>query len=106
MSTCRDCDRSIQWAVSEASGKAMPIDMAASDTGNVIFTGRQGISNRGLSGPIVHVLTKDEETDKPRFHSHHQTCPEGKFQQSVRTKARPPKEAIVEAPKPEQGSLL
>ena len=108
MSTCRDCDRTIQWAVSEATGKAMPIDMTAHEHGNVYFTGKHGVSDKGLRGPVVHVLKKDEETLEPRFQSHHQTCPEGRYQQSVRSKARPPKEALaaVDVPVPEQGTLL
>jgi hypothetical protein len=95
---CKNCGIAIQWGKTEA-GKAMPIDLGAAADGNVIF----------LDAVRVHVLKKDEETDKPRFHSHMETCPSSPYASKKRETAKPPREALAKAMGTErasQGTLL
>ncbi len=64
MDVCRHCGLEIQWAKTE-NGRPMPVNVTADPDGNVIWLD---------DGKTVHVLHKDETTDKPRFKAHFATC--------------------------------
>lgn len=101
--TCRACGVHIQFGIT-VKGKRMPIDVAASDDGNVVFDD---------DGSHVTVLKRGEATERPRFHSHFETCPKGAAFRSRQSKAKPPREALAAAmatpepaPEPVQEQLL
>lgn len=67
-SLCRGCGLQVNWGKNDSTGKSAPIDMTASDDGNVVWL-RDGIH--------YHVLTKAERAEPataPRFKSHFATC--------------------------------
>lgn len=69
-STCRSCKAPIVWAVTEKTGKAIPVDAEATPDGNIVLTA-------GAGSPVAHVLTADDGPVDPeaRFRSHFATCP-------------------------------
>lgn len=96
MSVCAQCGQDLAWGITD-TGRRMPIDLLAADDGNVYFDD---------DGKHVHVLKRGESTDKPKFHSHFQTCPQGEYQQKQRAKAKPPREALAQAMLGVPGKLL
>lgn len=92
MSLCPECHAAIRWAVVEASGKPMPVDLDPDvEKGNVVYVGRWS----GRGSPYVRVLTAEQVATAaaqvadharrpdlyaapttPRFLSHFATCPE------------------------------
>lgn len=78
MSACRSCGAPIEWAVTAAFGRRMPLDLGEHEDGNAAVVGRDP---RGA--PIVAVLGVDDLTRVREFgtvalrRSHFQTCPEG-----------------------------
>ncbi len=66
---CRGCGIQVVWGTNDKTGKAAPIDAAATDDGNVVWL---------RDGTHYHVLTKDEKAapaTTPRFRNHFSTCP-------------------------------
>jgi hypothetical protein len=59
---CRSCGAPIRWAVSQASGKRIPLDVEPVDDGNIVETGRTHTSG----APMVRYLKK---SDRPIFPS-------------------------------------
>jgi hypothetical protein len=70
MAECRSCKARIVWAVTEATGKRVPIDLVDRPDGNLVYT-----SPPEVDPPTVRYLRKDEEYDGTRFVSHFATCP-------------------------------
>lgn len=74
MASCASCQAPITWAVSDATGKRIPLDRAAVPDGNVVITGTKDGS------PVAHVLGKGEDAAAfgDRYRSHFATCPDAK----------------------------
>jgi hypothetical protein len=74
LDVCKSCGAQIIWALSRASGCAMPIDRKARPDGNVALSG-------GGPTPVAEVLRGDDLKalrDAGAAHtSHHYTCPDG-----------------------------
>jgi len=78
MSACRSCGAAIEWSVTAAFGRRMPLDPGVYADGNAAVVGRDD-----RDSPIVVVLGPDD-LDRVRElgrvelrRSHFQTCPEG-----------------------------
>ena len=69
--TCRSCDAAIRWAVSDASGKRMPIDAEPVPAGNLAVRLDEGVL-RARSAPADAKLSAGEK----RGVSHFATCPD------------------------------
>lgn len=72
MSTCRSCGASIRWAITERSGKRIPVDPDPVDDGNLV------LRDAGGGDVIASVVAPGELLlDDPgvRFVSHFATCP-------------------------------
>lgn len=70
MSTCRSCGASIRWAITERSGKRIPVDAEpVAEGGNLLLTTDDP--------PIARVVSVDQLVidDGVRFVSHFATCP-------------------------------
>jgi hypothetical protein len=68
--SCRSCDADIVWA-STGGGKAMPVDVALADDGNVELT-----RTNGHRGPTATVLTGPSLFPVPLRKAHFVTCPQ------------------------------
>lgn len=64
MANCRSCDAEIIWAVSEKTGKPMPIDAAPSPLGNLIV----------INGRARVATTDDDRLHRPKYMSHFASC--------------------------------
>lgn len=68
MAKCQTCRAPIEWAKSEATGKAMPLDAEPVADGNIVIT----------SAGAAKVLKKEDIAnllpETPRFVSHYTTC--------------------------------
>lgn len=84
--TCRSCGAPIRWAVSEASGKRIPLDLEPSDTGNIVETGRThptGVpmirylkkSQQPMMANLLALAVAGPELPAPRYVTHFATCP-------------------------------
>lgn len=69
LSACRYCGEMILWVVTDKNGKKMPLDPDPVEDGNVIKVRKADNGDK-----IVHMLHRDETTDKPRYKSHWATC--------------------------------
>lgn len=79
--TCRSCQAPIRWAVSESSGKRIPLDLMPVDDGNIVETGRTHPSG----APMVRYLKRaqsaittsllDDVPAPDRYVTHFATCP-------------------------------
>lgn len=73
MSRCKTCQAEIVWAVT-ANGKAMPVDAAPAENGNVrlVERGPGQAPSAEVLGPLERELADDR--DELRW-PHHATCP-------------------------------
>lgn len=84
---CNSCGAPIRWAISESSGKAIPLDIETVADGNIIETGMIDPSSKS---PVIRYLKKSESITFPkmgdlfgssarddvhRYVSHFATCP-------------------------------
>lgn len=83
------CGAPIRWALTEATGVAIPLDYEPNPDGNVILL-------RGSEPPVARTLGPlellIENPDTPRYMPHHATCPDVElFRRAVaeRNKRRP-----------------
>lgn len=65
MARCRSCEAEIIWA-STVTGKAMPIDAAPSESGNLVYG----------NGAVSTASDEDRRLHRPRYTSHFATCPD------------------------------
>lgn len=83
---CRSCNAPIRWAVSEASGKRIPLDPEPSEDGNIVETGRThptGVamvrylkkSQQPAMANLLALATGGPELPAPRYVTHFATCP-------------------------------
>lgn len=77
MSACSVCKAPIEWVIVAKSGRSMPLDPVSVDDGNVVMTGSEMADRFGKMVPSVEVLPQQALSmdDRPRFKSHHATCP-------------------------------
>jgi len=75
-SKCKSCGAPIVWATSAKTGKAMPIDVQPSGTGNIVL--QVNADPREPPQAIVLAAGADGWMEPERFVSHHSTCPQGK----------------------------
>lgn len=66
MSVCRSCKAEIVWAVSEKTGKRLPLDPIPVPTGNLQIVGE------AKGTPLVRF---DLDGDGPKYLTHFVTCP-------------------------------
>ena len=77
MSACRSCGSTVEWAITAAFGRRMPLDLGEHDDGNAAVVGREA-----QGAPIVVVLGPDDLARVRELgvvelrRSHFQTCPE------------------------------
>lgn len=80
MSACRSCGAPVWWAVSESTGRFMPVDADPTPDGVVERTGRMQLSRQGTPVPVVRVVPGAQQSlldDAPdRYRPHHATCPD------------------------------
>ncbi|GIE75777.1 hypothetical protein Aph02nite_17270 [Actinoplanes philippinensis] len=69
IANCRSCDAEIIWATS-SGGKAMPVDAAVSEDGNVELSLQPGL----FVGPVATVITGPTLFPKPMRKAHFATC--------------------------------
>lgn len=71
MANCRSCGAPIRWAVSDGSGKKVPLDPEPVVDGNIVVVDRPGHTL------VVRFLKKDRPLtrDGLRYVSHFATCP-------------------------------
>jgi hypothetical protein len=78
VSACRSCGAEVEWSVTAAFARRMPLDVGEHADGNCAVVGRDA---RGA--PIVVVLGRDDLDRVGELgtvalrRSHFQTCPEG-----------------------------
>jgi hypothetical protein len=77
--TCRSCGAPIWWAHTTA-GRLIPVDNAPVDSGNIVTTGRQNVSESITGVVCSRPEVKVEEPgmlpdDRPRYVAHFATCP-------------------------------
>lgn len=75
---CRSCNAPIRWAVSLASGKALPLDEAPTDRGNVWL---HEAGEEGGNVDVAEVLAGDKlgrarNAGVALYLSHFATCPD------------------------------
>lgn len=71
---CNACPAPMVWAVSESTGKSIPLDALAVPDGNLVYV-RQ-LTDGGAPRPVVRHLKRDEDPGPvPRFKTHFATCP-------------------------------
>ena len=75
MAKCKSCKAAIEWAITEANGKRIPVDKMPVRDGNLVKT---GATIGGLKE--VHALMLGEEVPRgtPRYTAHFATCPNAK----------------------------
>lgn len=74
MAKCSSCHQEIRWAVTEATGRRMPLDPELVPNGNVLIVDRM---TDGHETPIVRVLKKgDPAPEGGAYVSHFSSCPQ------------------------------
>lgn len=73
MKTCRSCNAEIEWAISHATGRPMPVDAKPTPNGNLV-----------VIGGVARAFTDDDaRVHRERRTSHFATCPDAqKWRQS------------------------
>lgn len=66
MASCRSCDAAIEWAEWADSGKAIPLDVAPADNGNLAI----------VAGKVRRFTDEDAKLGRERRVSHFATCPD------------------------------
>lgn len=84
--TCRSCHAPIWWAVSESSGKRIPLDPEPAGDGNIVETGRTHTSgvpmvrylkkSAAVTWPTLALAVGGQQPDQERYVSHFATCPD------------------------------
>jgi hypothetical protein len=73
MTACKSCKAQIVWAISQATGRAMPVDAAPSARGTLVLEYKNG-------GQESRAATDDDRRLRRRLYtSHFATCPDAKF---------------------------
>lgn len=78
MTACRSCGAPIEWAVTAAFGRRMPLDVGDHEDGRVVVVGR----DEAHGAPIVLTLSVDDlervrELGRVALRrAHFQTCPQ------------------------------
>jgi hypothetical protein len=68
--TCRSCGAPLRWAVSAATGKAMPLNFEPSGDGNVVL--------RADGKAVVVTAAERGAYAGPFYTSHFATCPDAR----------------------------
>lgn len=78
MSHCKACGAAITWAITEASGRSIPLDPTPTAAGNLVIVDRTQADT-----PVVRVVMPG---NGEAFMPHHATCPDvDKFRKKKRT---------------------
>ena len=83
--TCRGCRAPITWAVTQAKGRRIPLNLEPADDGNLLMT---GAIDAKTGAPIVRAIARDEVVApaRARYLSHFATCPTARtFRKKTKT---------------------